>query len=360
MDGPARLGRQGADEATASGGSPRAVLITARPEDIPWPVIHHASRPRFAARAGWNAPVAPQPWHNARVLRIAAIADIHAGPGTRGRLAPLLAGLRDEADLLLLGGDLTRAGKPAEAEILVAELADVGVPTVAVLGNHDYHADQAPAIAALLREAGIDVLDPGSVVLDVAGQRVGIAGTKGFGGGFGAALADDFGEPEMKQWIRHAETEAEGLEDILSALVGDVRIVLLHYAPVPDTLDGERLELYPFLGNSFLAEAIDRSGADLVLHGHAHHGSLAGVTPSGVPVRTVAQPVIRAPYVVITIDQDEERPRRGWRGGSGDESGGSDAGRRRGRGGRRPRWLRRATRAEEQQAAAETGEGAPR
>jgi Icc-related predicted phosphoesterase len=293
------------------------------------------------------------------VIRIAAVADIHAGPGTKGRLAPLLTELQNEADLLLLGGDLTRAGKPAEAEMLIAELAGVGVPIVAVLGNHDYHGDQAPAIAALLREAGIDVLDPGSVVLDVAGQRVGIAGTKGFGGGFGAALADDFGEPEMKQWIRHAEAEAEGLEDILSSLVGDVRIVLLHYAPVPDTLDGERLELYPFLGNSFLAEAIDRSGADLVLHGHAHHGSLAGATPSGVPVRNVAQPVIRAPYVVITIDQDEERPRRGWRGGSGDDERG-DAGRSRGRSGRRPRWLRRAIRGEEEQAPAETGEGAPR
>ena len=243
------------------------------------------------------------------MIRVAAVADIHAGPETAGSLAPLLTGLRDEADILFLAGDLTRAGKPAEAEILAAELAEVGVPIVAVLGNHDYHSDQAPAITAILKDAGIHVLDRSSVVLDVAGQRVAIAGTKGFGGGYDAALADDFGEPEMKAWIRHAEAEAETLEDVLTALVGDVRIVLLHYAPIPDTLDGERLELYPFLGNSMLGEAIDRSGADLVLHGHAHHGSLAGTTHGGVPVRNVAQSVIRAPYVVFTIErEDEDRP----------------------------------------------------
>ena len=167
------------------------------------------------------------------------------------------------------------------------------------------------------------MLDRSSIVLDVAGQRVAIAGTKGFGGGYDAALADDFGEPEMKAWIRHAEAEAETLEDILTALVGDVRIVLLHYAPIPETLDGERLELYPFLGNSMLGEAIDRSGADLVLHGHAHHGSLAGTTHGGVPVRNVAQSVIRGPYVVFTIErEDENRPGRSLRRRRGDGDGG--------------------------------------
>jgi Icc-related predicted phosphoesterase len=280
------------------------------------------------------------------MIRVAAVGDIHAGPETAGALAPLLTGLRDEADILFLAGDLTRAGKPAEAEILAAELAEVGIPVVAVLGNHDYHSDQAPAITKILKDAGIHVLDRGSIVLDVAGQRVAIAGTKGFGGGFDAALADDFGEPEMKAWIRHAEAEAETLEDVLTALVGDVRIVLLHYAPIPDTLDGERLELYPFLGNSMLGEAIDRSGADLVLHGHAHHGSLAGTTHGGVPVRNVAQSVIRAPYVVFTIERDDEdRPGRSLRRWRDDVDGGAPGpGRERERGSRRPRWLRRGTR----------------
>jgi Icc-related predicted phosphoesterase len=276
------------------------------------------------------------------VIRIAAAADIHAGPQSAGTLAPLLTELKDEADLLLLGGDLTRSGEPAQAEILVAELAEVGVPVVAVLGNHDYHSDQAPRIGAILKDAGIHVLDRSSVVLNVAGQRVAIAGTKGFGGGYGAALAADFGEPEMKRWIRHAETEAETLEDVLTALVGDVRIALLHYSPVPDTLDGERLDLYPFLGNSLLGEAIDRSGADLVIHGHAHHGSPGGVTPGGVPVRNVAQPVIRAPYVVFTIEREDEIElpnilRR--RGSHRDDEPPADTNRE--ERGKRPRWLRR-------------------
>ncbi|MCD6032503.1 MAG: Calcineurin-like phosphoesterase superfamily domain protein [Thermomicrobiales bacterium] len=275
------------------------------------------------------------------MIRIAAAADLHAGPESAGTLKPLLADLKNEADLLLLAGDLTRSGKPAQAETLVAELADVGVPMVAVLGNHDYHSDQAPEIAAILKTAGIHMLDRSGIVLDVAGQRVAIAGTKGFGGGFGAALAADYGEPEMKSWIRHAETEAETLEDVLTALVGDVRIVLLHYSPVPGTLDGERLDLYPFLGNSLLGEAIDRSGADLVLHGHAHHGSPVGITPGGVPVRNVAQPVIHAPYVVFTIESEDEiePPRILRRGRRRDDE--PPAGQNRAERRRRPRWLRR-------------------
>lgn len=242
-------------------------------------------------------------------------------------MAPALASVKAEADLLLLAGDLTRVGDPAEAAVLAGEVADVGVPIVAVLGNHEYQGNQAPAVAAILREAGVHLLDRSSTVLDIAGQRVAIAGTKGFGGGFGAALSDNFGEPEHKAWIGHAETEAEALADVLASLVGDVRIVLLHYAPTPETLSGERLELYPFLGNSLLGEAIDRAGADLVLHGHAHRGSLAGATPGGVPVRNVAQQVIRRPYVVFTIERGDELARRQRR--------------------IRPRWLRRAARRED-------------
>jgi Icc-related predicted phosphoesterase len=298
----------------------------------------------------------PHPWQNPHMIRVAAVADIHARPETAGALAPLLTGLRDEADIFFLAGDLTRAGKPAEAEILTAELAEVGVPIVAVLGNHDYHSDQASEITTILKDAGIHVLDRSSLVLDVAGQRVAIAGTKGFGGGYDAALADDFGESEMKSWIRHAEQEAESLEDVLTALVGDVRIVLLHYAPIPDTLDGERLELYPFLGNSMLGEAIDRSGADLVLHGHAHFGSLAGTTHGGVPVRNVAQSVIRGPYVVFTIErEDEEGPGRSLRRWRDDSDADAPTGRRRERGSRRPRWLRRGTRIDDQAPPARKG-----
>jgi Icc-related predicted phosphoesterase len=270
------------------------------------------------------------------MIRVAAIGDIHAGPESAGVLGPLFAGLQEEADLLLLAGDLTRDGDPGDAEILVTELREVGVPVVAVLGNHDYEAEQTAAIVATLKAAGITTLDRSGVVLEVAGQRVAIGGTKGFGGGFDAALADDIGEPEMKAWVRHAETEAEALEDVLSGLVGDIRIALLHYAPISETLDGERLELYPFCGNSMLGAAIDRAGADLILHGHAHRGSLAGTTPGGIPVRNVAQPVIRQPYAVFTIERDDEDVLEA----EGDEAASS----KRERKGRQPRWMRRAAR----------------
>lgn len=279
------------------------------------------------------------------MIRIAAVADLHAGPPSRGALAPLYQNLSHDADLLLLGGDLTREGDPTDAEIVVGELAGAGIPIVAVLGNHDYELGQTEAVSAVLRDAGMHVLDRSQATLDVAGKRVAIAGTKGFGGGYGAALADDFGEPEMKAWIRHAEAEAETLEGLVSSLVGDIRLVLLHYSPVIDTLAGERLELYPFCGNSLLAAAIDRAGADLVIHGHAHHGSPAGATPGGVPVRNVAQPVIRKPYEIFLLDDEPQPAGRGWRrrllGGDGSRDEGEPSREGRPRDRRRSRWARR-------------------
>src|SRR6185503_16575923 len=133
--------------------------------------------------------------------------------------------------------------------------------------------------------------------------RVGIAGTKGFGGGFVGACGSDFGEPEMKAYMRHTHALAAGLRTALDSLRADVRIALLHYAPVPDTLEGERLEIYPFLGSYLFAEAIDAVGADLVIHGHAHAGTEKGVTAGGVRVRNVAEPVIRSAYRVYCFEQ---------------------------------------------------------
>lgn len=146
-----------------------------------------------------------------------------------------------------------------------------------------------------------------TTVVEVDGLRLGIAGVKGFGGGFAGACGSDFGEPEMKAFIRHTKETAERLEDTLDELDTDVRVALLHYSPVEDTLRGERLEIYPFLGSYLLAEAIDRAGADLVVHGHAHNGAEKGLTPGGVPVRNVAQPVIRQAYAVYTVEPSSVR-----------------------------------------------------
>ncbi|MCA1844067.1 MAG: metallophosphoesterase, partial [Actinobacteria bacterium] len=187
-------------------------------------------------------------------------------------------------------------------------LQDVGVPTIAVLGNHDYHSDADDKIRGLLEETGIRVLEGDGTVVEVGGTRVGVAGTKGFGGGFAGACATDFGEPETKAFIRHTRLLADRLRAALEQLQeagADVRIALLHYSPVEDTLRGERLEIYPFLGSYLLAEAIDGAGADLAVHGHAHGGVEKGMTPGGIHVRNVAQPVIKHAYHVYCLGGDD-------------------------------------------------------
>jgi Icc-related predicted phosphoesterase len=246
------------------------------------------------------------------VIRVAAVGDVHVGTDSGGRLRAGLAGLPEQADLLLLAGDLTHRGRPEEARVLVEELRGLGVPTVAVLGNHDYHSDRQDEVAAVLTEGGIGVLEGDGVVLDLAGGRVGVAGTKGFGGGFAGACASDFGEPEMKAFVAHTRTLASGLERALGALAADVRIALLHFSPVQETLEGEPREIHAFLGSYLLAEAIDRAGADLALHGHAHRGSPRGTTPAGVPVRNVAQPVIGRAYDVFCFDRAGPGPAGTW------------------------------------------------
>jgi Icc-related predicted phosphoesterase len=236
------------------------------------------------------------------VIRIAAMADVHVGEDAAGALRPHLAHLAEQADVLLIGGDLTRVGDPAEAMVLIDELREVPIPIVTVLGNHDYHSDQADKIATALRNAGIFILEGDSVCLDVAGARVGIAGLKGFGGGFPGASASDFGEPEMRAFVRHTKERAARLEAALRGLDCDRRVALLHYSPVADTLQGEPVGLYPFLGSYLFAEAIDRAGADLAVHGHAHRGCERGLTTGGVPVRNVAQPVLRQAYALYCFD----------------------------------------------------------
>ncbi len=235
------------------------------------------------------------------MIRVAAVGDIHVGADSAEALHGCFDRLEQEADVLVLAGDLTRRGRPEEAAVLAKELAPVEVPIVAVLGNHDYHSDEEQAVTEVLADCGVTVLEGDNAVIEVEGGRVGVAGTKGFGGGFAGACASDFGEPEMKAFVAHSRMLAERLASALGALDTDVRVALLHYSPTDDTLRGERLEIYPFLGSYLLAEAIDRAGADLVVHGHAHGGTEKGFTPGGIPVRNVAQPVINAPYNVYCV-----------------------------------------------------------
>lgn len=240
------------------------------------------------------------------MIRVAAVGDLHFGTESHGTYRSGLEHLADRADVLLLAGDLTRHGDPVEAAVLADELRDLPVPVVAVLGNHDYHLDREHELTREIEKGGIRVLEGASMTIDVDGVRLGIAGIKGFGGGFAGACGSDFGEPEMKAFISHTRSLSERLAVTLKELEADLRIALLHYAPVPETLAGERLEIFPFLGSYLLGEAIDQAGANLVLHGHAHRGSEKGVTPGGVNVRNVALPVIGHAYSVYCFSADAE------------------------------------------------------
>jgi Icc-related predicted phosphoesterase len=244
---------------------------------------------------------------------VAAVSDVHLGPELKGRLRPRLEHARHDADVLLLAGDLTDYGTTAEARVVADEFAGLGLPVVAVLGNHDYQSGQEAEMARILADSDITVLDGSGTVLSLdaaaegappdtrVGLRLGVAGIKGFGTGFPGRCASAFGEPEMKAFVGHARDQAAALGQALADLDADIRIALTHYAPVPDTLAGEPPEIYPFLGSYFLAEAAETAGADLILHGHAHAGTERGRTLAGIEVRNVALAVLRRPYAVYLV-----------------------------------------------------------
>ncbi|MFF4173307.1 metallophosphoesterase [Streptomyces sp. NPDC001744] len=252
------------------------------------------------------------------VVRVAAVGDIHLGPDCRGLLRPSFETLPLCADVLLLAGDLTRHGTVPEAEVVADEVRDLGVPVVAVLGNHDYHSDREADVARVLTEAGVTVLEGGTALLPVDGGRLGVAGVKGFCGGFAGRSAGEFGEREMKDFVRTTRRAAESLHGALEDLSGcEARIALTHFSPVPDTLAGEPVEIHAFLGSYLLAEAIDGAGADLAVHGHAHLGTEHGMTAGGVRVRNVAQPVIRKAFALYHLPLAGGREETGDREGTG-------------------------------------------
>jgi Icc-related predicted phosphoesterase len=235
------------------------------------------------------------------MIRIAAVGDVHVDKDVVGRYRPALERLPEVADVLLVAGDLTRHGTVEEARCFATEFGGLEAPVVVVLGNHDHQSDQQDAVADLLTSSGIAVLEGSGMVLDVHGHRLGVAGAKGFGGGFAGACASKFGEREMKDFVGTTEAIADKLGAALRGLDCDALVALTHYSPVPETLAGEPLEIYPFLGSYLLGQAIDSAPTALAVHGHAHAGTERGRTPGGVPVRNVAHPVIKQAYNVYQL-----------------------------------------------------------
>ncbi len=236
------------------------------------------------------------------VLTVAAIGDLHVREGGERRYRELFAEISDAADVLVLAGDLTDFGRTSEAELLAEDLKACTIPAVGVLGNHDYECGQPEVVAEILTQAGVTLLDEQATMV----EGVGFAGVKGFIGGFGRAELDPFGEAAVKTFVDESIAEARKLEHQLRTLRTDRIMAVLHYAPIPETIEGEPLEIFPFLGSSRLAQAVDRfDNVKAVVHGHAHRGRYTGQTPGGVPVYNVAQFVLSAefgrPYALIEM-----------------------------------------------------------
>jgi Icc-related predicted phosphoesterase len=235
-------------------------------------------------------------------LRIAAIGDIHLDEQRRGALQPLFAEISERADVLVLAGDLTNHGTPAEARVVAEELTSCRVPIVTVLGNHDYQSNAADEMRQILKSAHVALLDEESFEQN----GVGFVGLKGFAGGFGRYILAPFGEADIKRFVQVAVDDALQLEGMLSRLETERKVVVLHYAPIAETLAGEPLEIFPFLGCSRLADPINNFCVDAVFHGHAHHGTPVGETSAGIPVYNVAYPLMLKhfpdqPYQLVTV-----------------------------------------------------------
>ena len=241
-----------------------------------------------------------------RRVRIAAAGDIHVGDEVREHAAAAFAHVAEEADVVLLAGDLTNHGEPEEAAVLADACRDVDVPVVAVLGNHDWHVNRRDEVVDVLTEAGIVVLDRDWTVCDVNGVEVGIVGTKGFIGGFPDTELPDFGEPLLRQVYAETSAEVAALERGLAAIAHcPARVVLLHYAPTTTTLEGEPRVIWAFLGSDRLAGPIEEHCPDLVLHGHGHSGTFEGFIGT-VPVFNVAVSVMGRDFWFFELDGSEK------------------------------------------------------
>ena len=245
---------------------------------------------------------------SASTVRFAAVGDLHVTKESAGTLRSFFAQAAEAADVLLLCGDLTDYGTAEEAHVLADELSVVKVPIVAVLGNHDYESGMPETVIETLKKAGVRVLD--GEACDIEG--VGIAGVKGFAGGFGRGSLGAWGEPAIKLFVQEALQEALKLESALAKLRTPRRIALLHYSPIAGTVAGEPVEIFPFLGSSRLEEPLLRYPVDAVFHGHAHRGTMEAKTINGVPVFNVARPLLmrsrpdQAPFRLFELPRETE------------------------------------------------------
>jgi Icc-related predicted phosphoesterase len=236
-------------------------------------------------------------------VRVAAIADLHCTKTSQGAFQALFAQIADAADILLVAGDLTDYGHPEEARVLARELASLRIPAAAVLGNHDVESDKQDEVRQIIADTGVIVLDGDACEL----RGVGIAGIKGFGGGFGQRALGPWGEPIVKQFVHEAVNEALKLEAALARLRTKKLVALMHYSPIVETVEGEPLDIYPFVGSSRLEEPLGRYPVSLVFHGHAHRGRLEGKTKADVPVYNVSMPLLtraapdRPPFRVVEL-----------------------------------------------------------
>jgi Icc-related predicted phosphoesterase len=241
-------------------------------------------------------------------VRVAAAADIHCGDHNREAVQSAFEAVDGTVDLILLAGDLTTHGEPNQAAVLADSCRALGTPVVAVLGNHDHHAGRRDELVSVLTDGGIDVLERGHATYTVGGCQVGVAGTKGFVGGFRGLALPDFGEPSLRaiyaETTAEAETLGRGLHEIALC---PFRIALLHYAPTPETLHGEPVEIWTFLGSDRLAAPILEHRPDLVLHGHAHAGAFE-TSLEGIPVHNVSVPVMGRDFWVFELTSADRAP----------------------------------------------------
>jgi Icc-related predicted phosphoesterase len=238
----------------------------------------------------------------ARPIRVAAAGDIHCDEASRDELEHAFRAVDGRVDLVLLAGDLTTCGELDQAELLAEICCPLSVQVVAVLGNHDWHCNQVEEIVAALEGAGVRVLQRSWAVEELGGTTAGVAGTKGFVGGFPDSQLPDFGEPVLRQVYAETTAEVEALAAGLAAIADcDYRIVLLHYSPTMTTLGGEPRGIWPFLGTDRLAPPIAEHHPDVVLHGHTHAGAFEGFI-GDIPVFNVALPVLDSEFFVFELD----------------------------------------------------------